>query len=183
MYRDALGTICARLGLDRVVLVGHSLGGQIALACAAAWPERIAGLVMIASGAAITVSSELSYVLEHDFARFPAFMERAAWSPATPAELRALYSGVMLTDQAVMIADFRAVDVWDARPLLQRIQAPTLVIAGADDRLTPVAHSDELTSGIAGSKKVVLPRAGHMLMLEQTAAFLDALAAFIDPIP
>src|SRR5215475_27268 len=45
MYRDAVGTVCALSKIERAILVGHSMGGQIAIAAAAAWPERVAGLV------------------------------------------------------------------------------------------------------------------------------------------
>src|SRR5258706_8390447 len=69
MYRDAIGTVCALLQVERAVLVGHSMGGMIALAAASAWPERVAGVVLIASGARIPVARRGFEVLERDFAR------------------------------------------------------------------------------------------------------------------
>src|SRR4051794_19481941 len=42
LYRDAVGTICATLGVKSALLVGHSMGGAVALKCALAWPERLA---------------------------------------------------------------------------------------------------------------------------------------------
>src|SRR5579859_1650259 len=44
MYRDAVGTVCSLSKVERAILVGHSMGGLIALAAAAAWPERVAGV-------------------------------------------------------------------------------------------------------------------------------------------
>src|SRR5262245_15672292 len=63
-YRDAVGTVCANLGVRRAVLVGHSMGGAVALACALAWPERVAGLVLVNSAARLDVSDELLALLE-----------------------------------------------------------------------------------------------------------------------
>src|SRR5690349_6416934 len=87
LYRDAVGTMCAKLKLEKVVLLGHSMGGLIALGCALAWPERVAGLVLVNSGAHLRASSELVHAIEHDFASFPAYFNRLAWSPSTPKEL------------------------------------------------------------------------------------------------
>ena len=67
MYRDAIGTMCAQLKVDKVLLAGHSMGGQVALACAAAWPERVGGLVLVASGAQIRVAPRVFEVIDKDF--------------------------------------------------------------------------------------------------------------------
>src|SRR5205823_2618356 len=55
LYRDAVGTVCANLKIERAVLLGHSMGGLVALSAAAAWPERVAGLVLVNTGAKIPV--------------------------------------------------------------------------------------------------------------------------------
>src|SRR5262249_31337770 len=98
---------CAQLKLERVVLVGHSMGGQIALACAAAWPERVAGLVLVASGAKIAVAPSLLRRIDREFAEFPAWFSTVSWSPTTARETVERWRGILMTaDQEITRADF-----------------------------------------------------------------------------
>ena len=67
----------------------------------------------------------------------------------------------------------------DSRPLLASIEVPTLVLVGDEDRLTPPDVAKEIADGIAGSRYVVIPKAGHMSLLEQPEAVNAALRAWI----
>src|SRR5438067_1018445 len=84
MFRDAVGTVCAELKIDRAILVGHSMGTLVCLAAAAAWPERVAGLVLVNGGARIPVAPPVLVALSDDYTRFGKWMARSAWSPSTP---------------------------------------------------------------------------------------------------
>jgi len=67
----------------------------------------------------------------------------------------------------------------DSTPLLRDIHCPTLVIVGADDALTPPKFSEEMHHAIGGSELTIIPGAGHLSSIEQSAAFNSALAAFL----
>ena len=60
-----------------------------------------------------------------------------------------------------------------------KVRCPTLVIAGAADRMTPARHGAKLAEAIEGAQLVALPACGHMMMVEQPDATLDALLAFL----
>ncbi len=180
MYRDAVGTVCAELQIARAVLLGHSMGALVALAAAAAWPERVAGLVLVNSGASIKVAPEVFTRIESDFPRFGKWFSRLVWSPTTPLDTIERWGAVALTaDQATTEADFRAVARFDATALLDRIQAPTLVLGGADDRSTPPKLSQTLAAGITGARAIIVPNAGHMLAQEQPDIFFAELETFL----
>jgi pimeloyl-ACP methyl ester carboxylesterase len=180
MYRDAVGTVCAKLEIERAVLVGHSMGGLVALACAAAWPERVAGLVLVGSGARLKVAPAVYEVLRRDFAHAGDWLAQVAWSPSTPQEIVERWAGLCLTaDQEITEADFRAVERFDGRELCSRVRAPTLLVVGADDLLTPPKLSEAAATLVAGARVAVLPRAGHMVMLEQPDGFQAALDTFL----
>ena len=70
----------------------------------------------------------------------------------------------------------------DSRPLLAKIAVPSLVLCGDEDQLTPPSDSQALHAGIAGSRLVMLPGAGHLSNLEAPGAFSNALNAFIGPL-
>jgi pimeloyl-ACP methyl ester carboxylesterase len=59
------------------------------------------------------------------------------------------------------------------------LRCPTLVVAGAADRMTPARQAAKLAEAIKGAQLVTLPACGHMLMVEQPDATLDALIAFL----
>jgi pimeloyl-ACP methyl ester carboxylesterase len=177
MYADALGTLCAHLKIEKVILVGHSMGGMVALHAAAAWPERVAGLVIVGSGAKVTVTPKV-----YERVRSPDFNEwlaRVSWSPQTPRETVERWQGISVTAESeITEADYRACERFDGRPLVARVKTRTLVIGGADDLITPPKLSEEL-GAIPGARVRVLPRAGHWIMLEQPDAFFAELDSFL----
>ena len=180
MYRDAVGTVCAQLEIERAVLVGHSMGTLVCLAAAAAWPERVAGLVLVGGGARIAVAPQVLLALTDDYARFGKWLARTAWSPATPLDVVERWGALVLTaEQQVTRADFRAVERFDGTPLCARVRAPTLVLGGADDLMTPPALSLALAAAIPGARAVIVPQAGHMLAQEQPERFFAELEAFL----
>jgi len=68
----------------------------------------------------------------------------------------------------------------DSTPLLASIHCPTLILAGAEDVITPPSMAEDLRRGIPGAELVILPRAGHLANLEQPDAFTAALARFLE---
>ena len=138
MYRDAVGTVCAQLQIERALLLGHSMGALIALDAAAAWPERVAGLVLVNGGARLPVAPELLVALTGDFPRFGKWLSRVVWSPATPLDVVERWGSIAFTaDQEITHADFRAVDRYDGTEVAPRVRAPTLLFGGEDDLMTP----------------------------------------------
>ena len=67
----------------------------------------------------------------------------------------------------------------DQTSLLPNISAPTLILVGAEDAITPVADSEKMHQAIAGSRLVVVENAGHVSNLERTEKFNQALVDFL----
>ena len=169
MYREAVGTVCAQLKIERAILVGHSMGASIALAAAAAWPERVAGLVLVNGGAKMAATPALA-------AKLPSLV----WSSATPRDVVERWNAVAFTaDDEIARADLAAVDRYDATPLLPRIKTPALILAGADDLVTPPALAADLARGLVAATARIVPEAAHMVMLEQQEAFFAELEKFL----
>jgi len=87
------------------------------------------------------------------------------------------------TDPRVRLTDLLACQAFDGRDLLARIRTPTLVVAGADDQVTPVALAEELARGIRGARLEVIPGAGHQAPLEQADRFNHLVASFAATLP
>ena len=67
----------------------------------------------------------------------------------------------------------------DSRPQLAAIDCPTLIVVGDGDQITPPPLAHEMADLIAGSRVVVVPKAGHMALIEQPQAVTDALVGWL----
>lgn len=171
------------LDLDSMVLVGNSLGGQIALKYSIAYPEHIAGLVL--SGSSGIYETEVGTATfrrqDRDFIRDKA--EQAFYDPAMVTEdlIDRIYELATNRLRALRI-------VWMARSSISDlviddlgdITAPTLLIWGAEDQITPpdVAHSfDRL---MPSTQLHFIEKCGHAPMMEHPDTFNEIMINFLE---
>jgi 3-oxoadipate enol-lactonase/4-carboxymuconolactone decarboxylase len=175
------------LGIDRASLCGVSLGGMVAMWTAMRHPERIDRVVLACTAAhlppadawyerAVFVRANgTASLLEASLGRWfcPGFPDR---HPDTAARVAAMLSAA---DPAGYAWCCEAIAAMDQRASLAAISAPTLVLAGARDPVTPPSTGLALHEAIPDSAFVVLAGAAHLANLEQpehfTAAVLDHL--------
>jgi pimeloyl-ACP methyl ester carboxylesterase len=83
------------------------------------------------------------------------------------------------TDPKVLYGDFLACDGFDVLDQLHGIAAPTLILSGTHDRLTPSKHAIKLHDRIVDAELHLVEGAGHMAMIEKPTAVDKALTAFL----
>lgn len=180
-YREALRAFALAQKLPRPWIAGHSMGGAVAIDYALAYPGEVAGLVLCATAARLPVDPGLLELIEHRFAGFHrAFAAEAFGSGLLPGDALAAARDLLTAPRAVVLADFRACASYDAGHRLADLRLPTLVLAGAQDRVTPPALARELAGGIAGARFVEVPEAGHMLPWEQPARVAHEILGFLE---
>ena len=180
-----------QLGLKRVHLAGNSMGGQISTIIAATQPERVASLALFAPGgatnpfppdfAARVSAGEAPLVpasTEQYRAMMELVMERRPWLPGffvTYMAERAVARQDWLLHiwRAFRVRAVRSDDYWP------RVQAPTLIVWGKQDRVLTPEAAPRWQAGIVGSELVVLDDCGHLPMVEQAAATAEAHRALI----
>lgn len=179
-YADAVTRFLDAVGIDRAVVVGHSMGGGVALLLALDEPGRVAGLVLVGTGARLGVARETMELLERDSAAAVERICRLAYGPTAPdAMVTRAITEMRKTPPEVLLGDFRACQAFDVRGRLGEIRAPALVVVGESDALTPLRFSAFLAERIAGASLVTVPGAGHMLPVEAGGAFASALRSFV----
>jgi len=152
-----------------VDLVGYSLGGSVCLRLAAARPELVRRLVLIAPGGVPVARStlrDLVSMVHMGFLAGPCF-----WPTLVRDARRA--------GARAMLAAAKDVRFDDARALLPQVVAPTLVLHGDRDTLVPGADCELIAAGIPGARLQLLPGIGHTPMAECPEKLAAAIAAFL----
>ncbi|MGH1361055.1 MAG: alpha/beta fold hydrolase [Burkholderiaceae bacterium] len=194
---DWINTLLDTLGIARAVLVGHSMGSLIALACSHRHPGRVSGLALIGSAFPMKVSEQLLTAAANDEAQ--AIDMICNWShsgltfwPGNPGFSVFMLSKRLMQRQkpGVLAVDFNACNEWeDGMEAAQACTCPTLLISGANDMMTParaikqihLALTDTATSsGQPSPKHLILPNCGHSIMAERPSEVLNALKPFLE---
>jgi pimeloyl-ACP methyl ester carboxylesterase len=106
-----------------------------------------------------------------------------SFSLDAPADLTRLASRRMAeVSPGVLYNDFLACNAFDLTARLAEIRCPTLVICGAQDKMTPPNQAQYLAAQIPVSRLEVVPHAGHMVMLEQPFTVAEILTRFLSEI-
>jgi pimeloyl-ACP methyl ester carboxylesterase len=183
-YAVAILDFVAALKLSKVVLIGHSMGGAIALQAAIDAPSRVMGLGLLGSAARLRVSSKLLQAAANPSKAAVAVHTAVEYSfaPATSRRLKELVEQRMLeTRPSVLYGDFLACDAFEGDAA--KIDVPTLVLFGELDRMVSPQAGKALQEQIDGARFEVIPEAGHMVMLERPEQVAERLSAFVKSIP
>jgi len=179
-YRDFVLAFLDALGLKRATMAGHSMGGGIALAFALHYPDRLAGLVPVGSGARLRVLPAILTGILSDFEATVDLILDYAFGPGATEQLKRLGRQRLLkTPPQVLHGDYAACDAFDVMERLGEVHCPTLVIGGTADRLTPPKYAIYLRDHIPGAELVLVDAAGHMVMLEKPEIVARAISKFI----
>lgn len=180
-YCDVVKGFIAALGLDRIVMVGHSMGGAITQSIAVDYPGLLAAIVLVGTGVRLRVQPQILAALRGDARRAVDMIAKLVYVSGTPAEVLKHDADAMLrTSIPVIEGDLLACDTFDLMEQAKAVSLPALVICGTDDLVTPPKYAEYLHSQINGSQLQLVPAAGHMVMLEQPDEVSGGIEAFLD---
>jgi non-heme chloroperoxidase len=181
-----LAELCARLGLDRPVLVGSSVGASIATEAALAAPDRVAAVVAI-DGPGHWPSTlpddrlgQVRAALAADRAGTVAGWV-AGWYGAGAGPELVAWTVRQILDSGPFIDDLLADQLpYDPRAALAATALPVCFVHGRDDAQVPVAVAAELAGLTPGGELVVVDGAGHMPHQERPAAVTTTIRAVVE---
>lgn len=173
------------LKLDSIVVAGHSMGGAIAMELALRSPDKVEALVLIATAPKFDVpQQQIETWRAVTMGRAPQPFNNDGYSPKTiankPEIIREGWGEQIQTDPRVRWGDLVACSKVDLRDHTSRLHQPTLILAGADDTITPPTEAESLKSKIKGARLEVVPDAGHRLTTERPDVINAAIERFLD---
>ncbi len=175
-----VGDFVKAMGLPKFLLVGHSMGGAIALQAALNGLRGIEALVLIGTGARLKISPGIIEGIGGRYREYAPELVERMMSSASSSDLRDdVLQDVLSTRPETYLADFRACNGFDVMDRLGEIRVPTLVVNGDDDRLTPLKYGEYLATNIPGAVLKILHGAGHLAMLERPIEVNAVIASFI----
>jgi 3-oxoadipate enol-lactonase len=168
------------LGIATVSYCGLSLGGAVGMRLALDEPWRVEKLVLCSTSARFATPEhwqERADTVRRDGIEAIADAVLERWFSPAFRDVRRYREMLLSIPREGYARACEAVRDWDARGELGGISAPTFAIAGADDPSTPPADLEAIVSEIPGSELLVLGRARHLVNVEQSEEFNEALLA------
>ena len=179
-YAEHVYAFLRTMGLGKIFLVGHSMGGAIVQTLALAHPEVIEGIVLVGTGARLRVFPMILDEIRNHFEETVQKITQFAFSKKAPPEMiEAGISDMKKCRPEVLYGDFLACNRFDLMNEVKTIDLAALIICGNEDELTPTKYSQYLHGQIKRSKLEILPDSGHMVMMESPQSFNEKVREFI----
>ena len=182
--RDILDFMEA-IKINKAIFVGHSMGGAIALWLGIHNPSRTLGLGLIGTAPRLRVSHDIianSAVEATQPIAIKTILD-LAFGMATDHRIKEVAGQRMAEIRfPVMHGDFLACDIFDETNVQGKVKAPTLIVCGSDDRMTPMRYSEIMHTRIKKSELQIIYGAGHMVMLEQPTTVANLLDTFLESV-
>ncbi|MGW5639675.1 alpha/beta fold hydrolase [Streptomyces sp. NPDC003832] len=171
------------LGIERCVLVGHSMGGMIAQTITLAHPERVERLVLVNSIGRMTYSRARGLLMAAStlapFRLFVAANIQRAFAPGYPRERIREYARASAdTPREVVMTLYGAMRAFDVLDRLGEIRVPTLLVHGYHDIQLPVTQMLRMAKACPGALVRIID-AGHELPVEKPEELTEAIDSFV----
>jgi pimeloyl-ACP methyl ester carboxylesterase len=168
------------LKISRAMVAGHSMGGAIALTTVLTYPDRVAGLILVGTGAKLPVHPDILNRALTETDKVITLITEWEWAEGADEQLRRLSRKRLAeTPPEVLHGDYVACNAFDVRQRLGQIKTPTLIIGGTADRMVAFKFSNYLHEHIAGSQLATIEGGGHKMMLEQPLAVAGAVQQWL----
>ncbi|MEM7017300.1 MAG: alpha/beta hydrolase [Pseudomonadota bacterium] len=168
-------------GWQDIVLVGHSLGGGIALQYALDYPEHLKAIVTVGSGGRLrvhpnTLDSMEAMIETPD--KFPATLKNS-WQKVEPTFAEELRASATRLGPAPFFYDLKACDVFDVMGRLNEIKIPLHAIVGTEDVMTPPKYSEFLRDKMLNATATIIEGGTHFVFAEYPEQVNQAIDDFL----
>ena len=187
---DWIKDLMDALDVTEASLVGHSQGCLVTMETASKYPNKVKSLSLMGAGGAIPMNPELLALAENGDHKAVDLMMDWAFGPAghfgghaIPGMHHINIGRTIVHNGSIKDAlgvDFRACDNYkNGFKAAEKIKCPTINILGEYDKMIPVKEGQKLANKITNSEVVIIPKCGHMILLEEADQSLAILKKFI----
>jgi 3-oxoadipate enol-lactonase len=180
--------LAGQLGIQPAHWVGLSLGALVSLQSALDYPEHVLSLTLVNGFARVRLhpasafggAGRLALLLIGRMDWMGRWVARSLFPQPSQAELRALAARrIGANDRGSYLRTLLAVLAFDIRSRLGEIKQPSLVVAGAEDRIVPLAAKVSLARGLAEARLEIVPGSGHATPIDSAPVFNRLLVDFL----
>jgi pimeloyl-ACP methyl ester carboxylesterase len=180
---------------ERFALAGHSMGGRVAFEVYRLAPERVTRIAVMNTGVIPRAEGEAGIEEEGGRQRLLDIAFQQGIHAMTSEWLKGMVPAYRQQDSALVepiyqMFERKSPELFlvqqgallarlDARPVLGEIRCPALVLTGEDDVWSPPVRHEEIASGIAGARLVIVPKSGHMSTMERPAEVATAMREWL----
>jgi len=180
-YKDFLLDFIEELKLENIIMIGHSMGGAIAMLIAIENPELLKAIVLIATSPKLAVAQQTLDKVRENYDEFCEISPTRAFAEESPKELKDEYrEGLIDTGSDVCYADLIACNEFDITDEVNKIKVPTLIISADKDIMTPWKNGEYLHQQIYGSEFQLIKDSGHFVMQEKAQETNSILSQFLN---
>ena len=185
--RDLAGLV-RTLGIAKTHVAGISMGGVIAQRFALDYPELLSSLTLISTSSEVSEAARAAWektatiIEQRGFSSNTEAAQRVfapSFAKSSPHAIQAMAERTAANDPRAYAAAARAIGSYNWTAELGRIQAPTLILQGREDVLTPPGGSVKLSRGIPRARLLMIPDCGHVVPVEKPLLFQQTLLAFL----
>jgi pimeloyl-ACP methyl ester carboxylesterase len=160
------------------VIVGHSMGGAIAIELSLTFPNRLLGMVLVCTGAKLKVDPDILESLT--LGKVPTGMlENLFGDSYRYDKMPNIMDEMNKVSPQIYQADYSACNKFNRVNDLRSINIPVQIIASEEDKMTPLKFAEFLNQNISDSKLVTIKGAGHMCMIEKPHEVTNAIIDFL----
>ncbi len=179
-YTEFTKKLINELRLKETVFIGHSMGGAIAQVLALENPDYLKALILICTGASMSVARETLLAVRDNYQVFCDVAPSRAFAQSSPEILKTKFKeGLQSTEQKVAYEDLLTCNVFDISDKVSQINVPTLIISGSEDILTLPRQIEYLNHQIFDSELHIVEGSGHFVMQEKPDEFNKLVLDFI----
>ena len=181
-YVKEVSSLISQLKLRNYVLIGHSMGGGIALSYVLSGTDNPpTEIILIGTGAKLNVAPVFFDLLRSDFNQALRLMGKYSYAKTASIDVKIANQGIISKNGSeILILDLQACQQFDVRDKLKEIEISSLIICGEEDGMTPVKFSNFLHEEISNSHLEIILKAGHFVFQEAPEKVNDTILQFLN---
>ncbi len=180
-YKNFVLEFIQTLELSEVILIGHSMGGGIAMLVAIENPQILQACALVATGAKLSVAEQTLETVKKNYETFCEIAPQRMFAEESLDELKQEFkNGLLDTGKQVCYQDLIACNEFNIMSEVDKINVPTLIVSAGKDILTPLKYGEHLHQKIYGSKFHQIKGSGHFIMQEKAQEFNTILINFLN---